>query len=205
MDLSSLPANDLARLCSDAGSVEAWNEFIRRFKQPISLAILRIRRGSPSIGLVDDLVQETFLRLCANDCRLLKNFVASEPDSIIRYLRRIAANVACDHFRSEKTRKRGGDLKRVENERGDLDFLIAAPGQENPAEKSLFMGDIDRTLQSFVPHIITERDITIFWLYYEQGFSAREIGAIASFGLGVKGVESSIHRTTKELKEAIGT
>jgi RNA polymerase sigma-70 factor (ECF subfamily) len=205
MDYRSASVDELARICSDAGSRDAWNEFVRRLQRPIALVVLRTARmwGVTSTALLDDLVQETFLRLCAHECRLLKNFVPREPDSVIGYVKVIAANVTRDHLRSETSQKRGGHQNLVESERESHDFEFAAPGQTEVADKALQMQEIDRTIQSFVPHTLTERDRTIFWLYFEQGFSARDISAITSIGLSVKGVESSIHRTTKQVREVL--
>ena len=204
MDLSSVPANDLATLCRDANSSEAWNEFVRRFQRPIALVVLRTARswGAPSKALLDDLIQETFLRLCENNCRLLKSFAAREPDSIFSYVKVIASSVTHDHFRAEKSVKRGGLLNRVETEDGDLSFLSDPKDGAAAAEQAMQRGEIDRVLLSFIPNTITERDRVIFWLYFEQGYSARDIAAVAGIGLSVKGVESSIHRSSTQLRAA---
>jgi len=205
MEYRSISANELAGACSDSGNERAWSEFVRRFQRPIALVVLRTARGwgACSTLMVDDLVQETFLRLCAENCKLLKSFVSREPDSIVGYLKVIAANVTHDHFRSEKSGKRGGHLRRVESDRDDTEYLFASPDQADAAEKAVQMEEIDQALRSFVPDQLTERDRTIFWLYYQQGFSARDISAIASVGLTVKGVESSIHRSTRQVREAL--
>jgi len=204
MDYKLFPANDLARICGDSGDKEAWLEFVRRFQRPIALVVLRIARGwgVNSAAVVDDLVQEAFLRLCSEDCRLLKTFVPREPDSIIGYLKVIASNVTHDHFRAEGSQKRGGRLRRLENDEED-ENLFPAPHQEGKAERAVLMGEIDQILESLVPDTLIERDRSIFWLYYCQGFSAREIAAIAATGLTVKGVESSIHRSTKLIRQAM--
>ena len=49
-----------------------------------------------------------------------------------------------------------------------------------------------------------ERDRDIFWLYYIEQFSAREIAALPNIELSAKGVESLIFRLTKILRDAIG-
>jgi len=43
--------------------------------------------------------------------------------------------------------------------------------------------------------------MSIFWLYYEQGYSAKEISLLPSMGLTVKGVESTLQRLTRFLKD----
>ena len=204
MTLSSISANDLAILCCEGGSEDAWREFVCRFQRPIALSVIRTARGwgMQSSAAIDDLVQETFLRLCDDECRLLKNFVPRDPDSIIGYLKVVAANVAHDRLRSEKAIKRGGSLDRVDEPQTDLDSAFVAPSATAEIDRNLRRREIDEALRSFVPDVLSERDRTIFWLYFEQGFSAREIGAIPSIELTVKGVESSIYRTTQRLKEA---
>ena len=205
MELSSVSANELARVCSESGSDAAWSEFVRRFQRPIALAVLRTARcwdvHSPTI--VDDLVQETFLRLCADDCRLLRNFVPREPDSIIGYLKVLAANITHDKLRNEKALKRGGAFRQKDTEPADLDAIVPASGGSESIDRSIRRNEIDQALRSVIPGRLTDRDRTIFWLYFEQGFSAREIGQIASIGLTVKGVESSIHRSTQQVREAL--
>jgi RNA polymerase sigma-70 factor (ECF subfamily) len=205
MDLSSLPSNGLARLCSDAGSDDAWQEFVRRFQRPVALSVMRTARlwGSRSTDLLDDLVQETFLRLCADNCRLLKSFVPRDHDSIVGFLKVIASNATHDHFRSQNSQKHGGQLHRFEQGENDLEFLISVPGPATDPERILRMQEIDKALQALMPDPVTDRDRTIFWLYFQQGFSAREIAGLPAIHISVKGVESSIHRSTQLLREAM--
>ena len=116
MDLSTLPGNDLAKLCCDAGNLAAWNEFVCRYQKPIALAVRRKARkfGVLSPEVVDDLVQDIFLRLCADNCNILKKFVSKEPDSIIGYLVVVARNVAHDHFRATLAQRAGGDVRHID-------------------------------------------------------------------------------------------
>ena len=205
MDYESLRANELARLCSQTDSAEAWAEFIRRFQRPIALVVLRTIRswGTPSPALVDDMVQEVFLRLCADNCKLLRNFEAREEDSVIGYLKVIAANLTHDHLRSERSLKRGGAANMIQDDARELHTLAAPHSTTESAERFTELREIDEALKSSIPDPLTERDRTIFWLYFQQGFAAREIADIASIGLTVKGVESSIHRTTRHLRHRL--
>jgi RNA polymerase sigma-70 factor (ECF subfamily) len=205
MDYGSTGADELAGLCVNAGNDAAWQEFVRRFQRPIALVVLRTSRGwgEPSTSAVDDLVQETFLRLCADDCRLLRGFVARQPGSILGYLKVIAASVTHDHFRSHTSLKRGGDLRRLESDTDGTENLAGTQNQLDRIETGLQVDEIDRMLQALAPEALPDRDRTIFWLYYQQGFSAREISQVPEFGLTVKGVESSIHRTTNLVRQTL--
>lgn len=203
MGLSNLPSNELATLCCDAGNLAAWNEFVRRFQKPIALAVRRKARkwGCVSPDVVDDLVQDIFLRLCADNCKVLRKFVPKQDDSIVGYLIVVARNVAHDHFRATMAQRVGGDAHHLETEDGDLDFIPAFPTPTDSADWRIRMGEVDTALKSLIPLPVTERDYSIFWMYFQQGFTAREIGDISGFRLSVKGVESSILRTVKYLKE----
>jgi RNA polymerase sigma-70 factor (ECF subfamily) len=43
----------------------------------------------------------------------------------------------------------------------------------------------------------------IFWLYYQQGMSAKTIASLPAVGLTAKGVESAIFRLTRQVREAL--
>jgi len=206
MDTSLLSDIELLRLCLHSVEADAWNEFVRRFQRPIALVVLRTQRlwGVVSASRVDDLTQEVFLRLCTDDCKLLRRFVGDQPASLIAYIKVIAAGVAHDQLRAGNRKKRGGNLEMPTEDFADMESRIPAPAQELAVERTIQMREIDDVLASFVPSVITERDRTIFHLYFKQGFTARDIGSIASIGLSVKGVESSIHRTTSELRRVLG-
>jgi hypothetical protein len=43
----------------------------------------------------------------------------------------------------------------------------------------------------------------IFWLYFRQGLSTREIASLPGIGLGAKGVGSVIERLKRSIREQI--
>ena len=75
----------------------------------IAAAVLRTARrwGEPSPCQLDDLIQETYLKLCEDDSRLLRSFQPRREDSIYGFLKMVAANVVHDHFKSAMAAKRG--------------------------------------------------------------------------------------------------
>lgn len=197
MDLGSISPNDLAKLCLSANATEAWEEFVRRFQPTIRTAIQRTaaRRGAATPQFVEDMVQEVFVGLCDKDCKRLRRFVPREPDSIFRFLKIMSANLTRTQLRSEGRQKRWGGLRREEDEHLGLDSIVANYDRMSASERKVLQDEIDRALCRLIPHVLLKRDRIIFWLYFRQGFSARDIADVPAIGLSVKGVESSLHRS----------
>lgn len=202
---SSVSAEELIRACAESDDSAAWEEFVARFHRPVSLSIVRAAHqwGEAPQQIVDDLVQETYLKLCADKCCLLQNFAVQHPDAIAGYIKTIAVNVAHDHFKSLHSQKRGcGEtsqlLEDVEPpaQSGDL-------GSQAAMEREVLLKEIDRCLGTCSAGPDQERDRLIFWLYYQQGMSAKAIATLPTVGLTAKGVESAIFRLTRLVREQI--
>jgi hypothetical protein len=88
MSYSSWSAEELVRACVEAGNSEAWNEFVCRFRKLIACVVLRIARkyGESSPAIVDDLVQDVYLKVCSDNCRLLREFEPQHPDAFFGML-----------------------------------------------------------------------------------------------------------------------
>ena len=100
----------LIRACAGrATASQAWSEFVFRFHRPISLSIIRTayQWGEAPQPVVDDLVQETYLKLCADKCRLLLEFASRHPEAVAGYVKTMAVNVAHDYFKATHSQKRG--------------------------------------------------------------------------------------------------
>src|SRR5205807_605590 len=109
MDYTALTPQELVKACTTMGNNIAWTEFVRRF-QPLIASVIEktARRCIPvSAALIDDLVQETYLRLCENQCRYLRTFESRHKEAIYGFIKVVAATVTMDYFRSQKARKRG--------------------------------------------------------------------------------------------------
>jgi RNA polymerase sigma-70 factor (ECF subfamily) len=180
---------DLLRECADLRHTQAWERFLRRFNPLIVATVVRtIRRyGFDRGGLSDDLAQEVYVKFSANRARVLREFRPRYPGAVFGYLRVIAANVVHDHFKS-KLGKHPAE--------GPLPRDVAG---KDEAEWRLLVRDIDDLLKK---PPISERDRQIFWLYYRQGMSAKEIAAVSSLNLSIKGVESAIVRLNQLVRNA---
>jgi RNA polymerase sigma-70 factor (ECF subfamily) len=190
-----LSGAEVLNACLESGSNAAWTEFVRRFQPLVASVILRTARRyrEPRPELVDDLVQETFLRLCRDDCKVLRQFESRHEDAIFGFLKVVAASVAMDHFRYRGAKKRFGE---VPDESGTLIDTIATSSTD--VENKLLLNEtavlLERVTQS-------KRDRTIFWLYYQQGFTAKEIAQLPGIELSVKGIESCIYRLTQAIRQ----
>jgi RNA polymerase sigma-70 factor (ECF subfamily) len=200
---SSISIEELVRRCAASQTPELWEEFVRRFQRLIATVILRTasRLGDSSKQTVDDLIQETYLKLCADDFHILRSFEQQHTDAFIGYVKAVAANVARDHFKASQTKKRGAGHV----EHFDDDFVPAASdasaGSPKSIERAVLIQEVAQHLELCVAGPDQERNREIFWLYYRAGLSARAIADLPGVELTTKGVESIIMRITRELRE----
>jgi RNA polymerase sigma-70 factor (ECF subfamily) len=186
---SSLTSQELVNQCVDSSRSEPWVEFVRRFHPVVATVIARVadRWGESSTALVDELIQETYLKLCADGCRLLRQFVGP-PDSFYGYLKVVASRVAMDHFRSSGAR---------EKERfGELDADLDQISQPS-IEREILLRELEEVIERITD---SERDKLIFRLYFQQGYTAQEIARIPEIGLSTKSVESCLQRFRIQLR-----
>ena len=221
---ADLPLQALVSLCLQTGDELLWTEFVRQSQPIIAGVILRTMRrwGRPMSSLVDDLVQETYLKLFANNARALRKFVSHHENAMYGFLKVVASNVAQDHIRCTYSQKRGSgcseeqllsadvvDKRETANKTSAITALDAWPGRaaasfngpDDVMEHGILLSEIDGYLKrrAFAPTF--SRDYSIFWLYYKEGLTAKAIAEIRCIGLTIKGVESTLLRLTKLVRQ----
>jgi RNA polymerase sigma-70 factor, ECF subfamily len=197
---SSLSIEELVRRCSSSGEIDAWDEFVRRLHRLIAKVVYRTasRMGDASRQTVDDLIQETYLKLCANDCRLLRNFDHRHEGAFVGFVQVVAANVVRDHFKALRAEASSTDW--------DSSREAITPASENASggkasmEREILIREVSYHLDICTAGSDQDRNRTVFWLYYRTGLSAREIATLPGIGLTTKGVESVIVRLKRELR-----
>jgi RNA polymerase sigma-70 factor, ECF subfamily len=196
---------DLIQTCAKGGDADAWEEFVRRFQGLIAAVAWRTARqwGENSPGLVDDLVQETYLRLCMDRRRLLGEFQEQHPDSFYAYLKVVTTNVVHDHFRVLHSKKRGPGRTDELVDTSTAHFPAGKTGTVEGIQRNILLKEVDAALQSSLSGDDQARDHQVFWLYYRQGMTAQAIANISAFALSVKGVESLIYRLTRLVRERL--
>ena len=200
---SNISTEELVQPTSTLRDVAAWEEFVQRFHRLIATVVLRTaaRWGDCSNQTADDLIQETYLKLCGNNCRIIKEFEHRQPEAFVGYVKVITANVVHDHFKALNSKRRGANQVAGMAE----DFVPVAgddsAGSAKAIERAVLLEEIQRQLDRCVSGADRDRNSRIFWLYFRVGLSAGAIAALPGIGLTTKGVESLILRITRELRE----
>jgi RNA polymerase sigma-70 factor (ECF subfamily) len=194
-DYSILAIAKLIDACT-AGDAAAWQEFMRRFHSIIAITASRAARrwGEVSPQAIDDLIQETYLKLCADRGRVLQQFRFEHEDAIFGFLKIITANVANDYFKALNAHKRGGNTVSAPLDGSEIHSGTDRPAGLTDPERALLLDRVDTCLCDLAPVETKDRDRKIFWLYYREGMTAKEIAGLPNIGLTLKGVESTLHR-----------
>ena len=202
---SSLSLQELVRLCAGPCDNEAWEEFVLRVGKPISLAVMRTAAmwGSTSRVVIEDLIQATYLKLWDGGKKLLHDFALERPDAIVGYLKRIAANATHDFFKHGQSQSSGGAAEHVSTVDIDPEAGHESHGSAGQIDYRIFLQEIDGHLKHCLTGPDQERDRTIFWLYFRQGMSTKEIASLPGIGLSTKGVGSAIERMKQSLRDQI--
>ena len=202
---SSMSLGDLVSLCSEPSDESAWEEFVARVGKGIGLTVLRTASlwGEPSRSLIEDLVQITYLKLWEDNCRHLRDFAIRAPDGVLAYLKRVAANVTHDYFKHRRSQYAGGAQAHVSTSDVDVEAGTESHGSQDRIAFEILLNQIDEHLKQRLAGADGERDRTIFWLYFRQGMSTKEIASLPTIGLSSKGVGSVIERLKQCIREQI--
>ena len=203
--LSALSSEGIVQACVGSDNPSAWAEFIRRFQPLIASVVGRTaRRHTAAVPshLIDDLVQETYLRLCDEQCRLLREFRSRQPDSIYGYLKVVAASVVLDYFKSERARKR--DAAQTDSLSSQHFFVRASEKRSSlSTEDVVALRQIDDILCQLSKGENLVRNRVIFWLHHREGMTAHAIASIPWITLNTKGVETALRRMTQLIQSHI--
>ena len=199
MNWPELPPDRLLEACAKPTVGGAWEEFMRRYHPVITSAALRVSRrwGTGSSGEIDDVVQEIYLKLCADGGRILGSFRASQPEAVFGYVKVVATNIAHDFFRHQSAAKRGV-LQTV-----SLAESNAQASLPDRMERRLNLAQLDRLLTALTQNENGARDRAIFRLYFRQGMTAQAISELPGVSLNAKGVEGVLYRLTRALRKVI--
>jgi RNA polymerase sigma-70 factor (ECF subfamily) len=187
----------LVRCCTEDCDAAAWTEFVRRVDPLIRSIVLRFCRRLNLTGReqVDDLIQETYVRLCAENYRILREFEWTGVDCFYAYLKVITANVVRDSAKARFAVKRGcqiTDPLRI--------YCTPALQDHSELERDILLSEIYAAARRVSRGPAQQRDLLVFWLYYGLGFKGIEIARIPDIGLTQKGIESLLLRLVRAVR-----
>jgi RNA polymerase sigma-70 factor (ECF subfamily) len=159
--------------------------------------------GDGSRSVVEDLVQSTYVKLWEDGCRLLRAFAVQHPEAILGYLKKTATNVAHDYFKHRRNQSSGGSNPHVSTTDVEPEAGTGVYGSQEKIAFGVLLSEIDERLKHGSSGPDQERDRTIFWLYFRQGMSTKEIASLPHIALGTKGVGSVIERLKHYIREQI--
>jgi RNA polymerase sigma-70 factor (ECF subfamily) len=177
--------------------VQAWAELVPRLQPLFASIAYRITSewGCANAHEIDDIIQDIFLKLGANSGAALGRLPLDDEDRTLACFKVIAANAARDFCKARYAAKR--DAGRTVSSESQTE-LVAAIGAVQGVETQIVLREVNAVLP------FDRRERAIFWLYYRQGFTAKEIATMAGVGLTAKGVESMIYRLTRDVRDALG-
>jgi|SRR5579859_1662609 len=205
LDYANAPADELALHCLRGADQAAWAEFIRRFHPLIASVVTRVARnwGEYTPQAIEDLVQETYLKLCAAGLRGFKSISSNHPEAIYGYIKVFTANLVQDHFKVSRAQKRGGSAETTSIDAESLGVdQMKSERPEVVLERRLLLHKVAACLAA-TSGANSKRDQRIFWLYYRVGLSARVIATLPTVNLSTKGVESTILRLTRLVRQQL--
>jgi len=202
MDFGSLTIRELLKVCLDTEDESAWAEFLRRVQPTAAKTILKALDFKAEPSTVDDLVQNTWLKLFSNNREPLRRIRSENENSIFLYVKITAYNVTQDYIRG---------LRPI-----DAAESIDDPNFVEPVNKRLeadygdaSLEDVDRCLKELSQEPNFQRDYDIFWLHYRHGYTAKEIAQLPCIRDGKKpleekGVEAVLYRLKVYLQKRLG-
>jgi RNA polymerase sigma-70 factor (ECF subfamily) len=109
MDYTTIATAKLIEVCTD-GDAGAWQEFIRRFHSIIAITASRAARrwGEAGPQIIDDLIEETYLKLSA-DWGELRRLRFEHEDGIPGFLKVFTVTIANDYLRALNANTKGLD------------------------------------------------------------------------------------------------
>lgn len=211
MNVKKLTNNELVNLCAqNPRNRSAWLEFYSRFDERIWLVICReckekgLYENTPQFHqIVQDLVQDVYVKLVEKNCKALKAFVGVSENSIFTYIGIIAKNVVRNYLIKRGAQKRPSIKKTIDEAllSQDLEYAFATVEEEFTLE--IRKEEIEHILENSIKGRDKERNKLIFNLYFYEGFSPEEIAAQFDFALSAKRIGNIISDIKQELRKEL--
>lgn len=188
--ISDTDENLLARY--HRGDLSAMEELFRRYQKPL---YGYVRRVVSSTELAEDVVQETFIRLCRcqpNQC--------PEEGKFATWLYTIATNLCRDAFRRSSRRPERPNSEIYEDEEAPVTSNLWSPEPESVENQTLHR-EMQRQVRAAIEALpIRERNAVLLREY--QGLAYDEIAEV--MGCTTGSIKLLLHRGRRRLRDILG-
>lgn len=221
MDYSQLSNTELVRFCGQKPlDREAWMTFVQRFDGRIRLVVYRELKNKTKAEndsqlrlILDDLVQEVYVRLFEHQARALREFIGKNENSIYHYLGMIAKNTVLNYLVKRGAQKRQAfeqslDSFKQYSTHGDFLLLHEAkqPVKNNVEESIQFLGlveEVEAILNKSFKEKKRIRYQLLFRLYFIEGLAVETIQKTFFMELSKKRINNMIAEIKKILKKGL--
>jgi RNA polymerase sigma-70 factor, ECF subfamily len=179
--LAELDELTIAR--AQRGDMKAKRALVERYQRPVLALVSRLLRGRADSGLVEDIAQETFLRVF----RALPRFDRNGPARLSTWILTIASHRSIDELRRRRLDTR------------PLDAGVDLPSGDR-TEEATERKVLARLIQNAVETLTPEYRIT-FILREVHGLEYSAIAQTLEIDLGT--VKSRLNRARRRLREAL--
>jgi len=220
--LQGLDGVALVRRCAEgAEDSEAWQEFLYRFLARIRYFVARAMPAAASgreggawslpgerRPEVEDLAQETLLRLTADGCRLLKRFHGETEEAVLRYLSVVATSVVLDHFRVQRRARRLAHDTPLQEVDPEVLGRIGLQRDDLRIEQAILVRELLALVEDGLREEVADvaarrRHLLIFKLHVFDGLSLAQIARFGGIGLSKNGVDKTLTRIRERLRERL--
>jgi RNA polymerase sigma-70 factor (ECF subfamily) len=167
--------DDLDRLV--AGEKAAWDGFVARYAPVIFAAVRRKLAPAGRNDDAEDVAQDVFIRLCARDFRLIRNYDASRA-KLSTWLTVIAHSTSIDHLRRQKGATQSLDTV--------PEALLAVDPPKDPIKIDI------------PPGLLSPRQALVLEMLYQREMDTAEAAEI--MGVDPQTVRSTHHKALVKLR-----
>jgi RNA polymerase sigma-70 factor (ECF subfamily) len=177
--------DELTVASAQRGNARARRALVERYQRPVLALVSRMLRGRGDAALVEDVAQETFLRVF----RALPNFDRAGPARLSTWILTIASHRTIDELRRRKL-----DTRPLESP--SAAHLAAKGRADESAERKMLARVIAQAVQDLAPEYRAA-----FILREYHGLEYAEIASTLGIDLGT--VKSRLNRARKRLRQAL--
>jgi RNA polymerase sigma-70 factor (ECF subfamily) len=190
------------------GDARAWAAFVDRYARVIYAAVRRALRpaGPAALAQADDVAQDVFVRLVADDFRLLRTFDPSRA-SLATWLTVIARRTALDHLR----RRAPAAVRLGDAQTGPSAGRATSAGAGSGRAEALGAGTTpdpaaaaERAdeVAAIPTEVLTPRQRLVLVMCFEREMSVEAVARV--LGIAPQTVRSTRHKALERLRQTLG-